>query len=162
MARFGAELPNDLIKELEKINRDTDKIMGKMTEAGAKVVEQNVKANAPAELSSHVKVSKTYKTPSDGAINNKVYFNGYLPFSGGRTSFTRKGGSGKAYATSKGVPAEFVAMVTEYGTSERYTESGENRGKIAKKPFFRKSFKRAQIEEAMLEAQKQASGGLLE
>lgn len=162
MAMFKAELPTDIMKDFKKIYDDSDKIFGEMTKAGAEVALNNVKANAPIpELRDHVKLTKTYKTPTDDGINTKVYFSGYIPFSGNRTEFTRKGGSGKSYTTSKGVPASFVAQVTEYGTSQRYTEIGAFRGKITKRPFFRKSFKKAQIEKAMLMAQKRASGGLL-
>lgn len=165
MAKFQATLPDEVLKDFKKIERNTDKILGEMTEAGAKVVMSNVKSGVPiSSLSSHVKLSKTYKTPSDGGINTKVYFGGYLPFSTpNRKYFARKGGSGKeTYYTDKGVPASFIAQTYEYGTSNRYTNSGSSRGKISKKPFFRKSFRKSQIEQAMLQAQKKASGGLLE
>ena len=66
------------------------------------------------------------------------------------------------YTTTKGIPAEFVAIMTEYGTSNRYTESGSARGRIKKKPFFRKSFNDGQINEVMQKTQLEASGGLLE
>ena len=162
MAHFKAELPTDILKDFKKIYDDSDKIFGEMTKAGAEVAMNNAKATAPVpELKSHIKLSKTYKTPSDDGINTKVYFKGYLPFSGNRTEFVRKGGSGKSYVSKKGVPASFVAMVTEYGTSQRYTDIGASRGKITKTPFFRKAFKKGQIEKAMLSAQKRASGGLL-
>lgn len=162
MAMFKAELPKDIMKDFKKIYDNSDKIFGEMTRAGAEVAMNNVKATAPIpKLKSHVKLSKTYKTPTDDGINTKVYFSGYLPFSGDRTEFTRKGGSGKTYTSTKGVPASFVAQVTEYGTSQRYTEIGAYRGKITKTPFFRKAFKKNQIEKAMLDAQKSASGGLL-
>jgi len=163
MAMFKAELPTDIMKDFKKIYDNSEKIFGEMTRAGAEVAMQNVKATAPIpELKIHVKLTKTYKTPTDDGINTKVYFSGYIPFSGNRKEFTRKGGSGKAYTTSKGVPAAFVAQVTEYGTSQRYTEIGAYRGKIRKAPFFRKAFRKSQIEKAMLAAQKRASGGLLE
>ncbi len=163
MAMFQAQLPNDIMKDFKKIYDNSEKIFGEMTKAGAEVALNNVKSSAPIpELKDHVKLTKTYKTPTDDGINTKVYFSGYIPFSGNRTEFTRKGGSGKTYTTSKGIPAAFLAQVTEYGTSARYTEIGAFRGKIVKRPFFRRSFKKSQIEKAMLAAQKRASGGLLE
>lgn len=164
MARFEMELPKDIMDDFKKLYNESDKIFGEMTKAGAEVALNNVKSTVPIrELSSHVALSKTYKTPSDDGINTKVYFKGYIPFSGNRTEFVRKGGGGKkSYSSTKGVPAAFVAQVTEYGTSERYTDAGSNRGQITKKPFFRKAFKKSQIEKAMLAAQKKASGGLLD
>ena len=162
MAKFKLELPKEIMDDVKKIYDNSDKIFGGMTRAGAEVVQKNVKANAPIpELANHVKTSVTYKTPSDDGINTKVYITGYLPFTNGRTKFVRRAG-GREYVSTKGVPAPFVANVYEYGTSNRYTDSGANRGKISKKPFFRKSFKKAQIEKAMLTAQKELSGGLLD
>ena len=162
MASFNLLLPTDVIKDIEKINKNSDKIFGGMTKAGAEVVRNNVKANVPIpELASHVKTSVTYKTPSDGGINTKVYISGYLPFKNGKTKFTRRAG-GRNYETTKGVPAPFVANVYEYGTSNRYTDKGAYRGKMSKKPFFRKSFRPSQIKAAMEKAQKELSRGLLE
>lgn len=154
MAKFNLELPSDLMKDLKKVYDDSDKIFGEMTRAGAEVVESNVQNNAPQVLKSHVKVSRTYHTPTDGGINTKVYISGYIPFSDpNRKYFSRKGGSGKTYKTSDGVPADFLAQVYEYGRST---------SPFPKKPFLRKSFKKDQIEQAMLEAQKKASGGILD
>lgn len=155
MAKFVKVLPDEVIKDFEMIYTNTDKIFGQMTRAGAKVVMENVKASVPLpEMASHVKLTKTYKTPSDGGINTKVYFSGYLPFKGNRKTFKRRGRSGGAvYTTTEGVPVDFLAQIYEYGRS--YPS-------FPKKPFFRSSFKEGQIEKAMLEAQKKASGGLLD
>ena len=154
MAKFEMELPTDIIKTIEKVYDNTDEIFGEMTRAGAEVVQKNVENNAPDTIRNHVKATKTYKTPSDDGINTKVYINGYIPFSNpNRASFTRKGGSGKKYSTTKGVPADFIAMLYEYGRST---------APFPKHPFLRKSFKKAEIEKAMLNAQKKASGGALE
>jgi hypothetical protein len=100
-------------------------------------------------------LTRTYKTPSDDGINTKVIFSGYLPFSTpGRTSFLRRGrGGGKVYSTSKGVPADFLAIIFEYGRSN---------APFPKRPFFRRSFNEAKINKAMLDAQKTASGGILD
>lgn len=132
MAKFKSALPKDLIKEFEKLNINTDKMLGEMTKAGAETVHSNVKSNAPAEIKDseiidHLTVSKTYKTPSDGGINNKVLFSGY---------FINRNG--------KRTPVELVLNMFEYGSSKR---------NYPKKPFFRKSFRKKQIEEAMLRVQ---------
>lgn len=155
MAKFMNVLPDEVIKDFEMIYRNTDKIFGQMTRDGAKVVMENVKAGVPLpEMASHVKLTKTYKTPSNGGINTKVYFSGYMKFKGNRKTFKRRGRKGgSVYTTTEGVPVDFLAQIYEYGRSYPH---------FAKKPFFRSSFKEAQIEKAMLEAQKRASGGLLD
>jgi hypothetical protein len=162
MANFKVELPTEILTEIEKIDKNVDKIFGGMTEAGADIVVKNARSGAPSEIVSHIKKSKTYKTPSDGGINTKVYVGGYLKFKNGRKSFTRRGGGGSKYTTNKGVPASFIAKVFEYGTSNRQTDSGANRGRIIKRPFFRKSFNKAQITSAMKAEQKKLSGGILD
>lgn len=138
MARFDMQLPTDIIKEIEFINNNCDNIFGQMTKAGAETVVKNIKTNIPksfvgSNIMNCLKITKIYKTPSDGGINTKVGFYGY-------------------FINENGVetPAPLVANVFEYGSS-----------KFTKKPFFRRSFKKAQIEQAMLEAQKQYSKGIL-
>ena len=154
MARFELELPTDIIKTIDKIYDNSDEIFGEMTRAGAEVVKKNVESNAPDLIRTYAKTTKTYKTPSDDGINTKVYLNGYIPFSSpNRSAFVRKGGNGKNYSTSKGVPVDFLAMLYEYGRST---------APFPKHPFLRKSFKKAEIEKAMLDAQKKATGGTLE
>lgn len=141
MARFQMELPNDIMKDFQKIFDNSDEIFGKMTEAGAKVVEKNIIANVPQSIRKSnmmkcLKVTKVYKTPSDDGINTKVGFYGYFQNEDGKT-----------------VPAPLVANVFEYGRSNL---------PFKKHPFMRKSFKKGEIEQAMLKAQREASGGLLE
>lgn len=155
MAQFKVVLPDDVMKDFKKVYDNTEEIFGAMTEAGAKVAMSNVKASVPkAEMARYVKLTKTYRTPTDGGINTKVYFSGYLPFKGNRKTFARRGRSGGAvYTTTKGIPVDFLAQVYEYGRSGK---------PFPKKPFFRKSFNKGSIEKAMLKAQKDASGGLLE
>lgn len=130
MANFKAELPTELIKEFQKLERNTEKMMGEMTQAGAEVVERNIRANAPASLKNSnimkcLKITRVYKTPTDEGINTKVAFYGY---------FINKQG--------KKVPAPLVANAFDKGTS-----------KIKKKPFIRRSIKKTQIEEAMQKVQ---------
>ena len=139
MARFEMKLPSDIMKDIQFIEKNSDRIFGEMTKAGAEVVIKNVRTNIPrsfanSDIMNCLKITKIYKTPSDGGINTKVIFTGYfINENGVRT------------------PAPLVANVFEYGSS-----------KFTKRPFFRKSFKKAQIEQAMLKAQKEYSRGLLE
>lgn len=154
MARFKMELPTEIIKQMETVNKNADKIFGEMTKAGAEVAAQNMRANAPDNLKAYVRLTKTYKTPSDDGINTKAMVKGYIPFSDpNRKGFSRAGGNGDTYTTTEGVPAEFLANLYEHGRSN---------SPFPKKPFVRKSFNKAQIEEAMLKAQAKASGGLLD
>jgi hypothetical protein len=126
MAKFNQQLPNDLIKTFEELAIATPKMMGEMTKAGAETVEKIVRNNlsksfkSTDRLSKCLFVSKTYRTPSDDSINNKVMIYGYMD-------------------AEKKKPAPLVAMAREYGTSR-----GESR-----KPFFRKSFRKTDIENAM-------------
>lgn len=137
MAKFQAELPNDLIKEFEGLEKDCTKIFGEMVEAGARAVHKNVLANlsksfkSTSSLLQGLKITRVYKTPSDDGINVYVGFYGYVK------------GSKPTKRHPYGTPIPLIAMAREYGTSR-----GE-----AKKPFLRKSFKQAEIEKAMKEVQ---------
>lgn len=136
MAKFKAELPNDLMKVFEELETDAPIMMGEMCKAGAEVVYNKVVANlgkafARTEtLLKGLKITKVYETPSDDGINVHVGFYGY-----NKDKVTK--------AHPKGVPIPLIAMAREYGTS-----SGED-----KKPFFRKSFSKKDIEQAMMEVQ---------
>ena len=141
MAKFTADIDESILKDIQSIDKDFERIFGGMTQAGAEVVYKNVISALPESLrssgfSSHVKLSKVYRTPSDDGINTKVMITGY---------FKNKEG--------KKTPAPLVANMFEYGSSKN---------KYPKHPFFRKSFKKSQIMKAMEEAQKKLSGGLLD
>lgn len=128
MAKFDVVLPNDIMQQFEALDKNTEKMLAEMTEAGARVVLENIKSSVPHSWYSSgimkcLKVTKTYKTPSDDGINTKVAFYGY---------FINRNG--------ERIPAPLVANVTEYGRSN---------SKYPKKPFMRKSFKKADIEKAM-------------
>ena len=132
MPSFKAELPNDLIRQFESLEKNTDKMLAEMTEAGAKVVLSNIKSSVPASWYSSgimkcLKVTRSYKTPSDDGVNTKVAFYGYF-----------------INRNKERIPAPLVANVTEYGRSN---------SPYPKKPFLRRSFKKAQIEAAMIAVQ---------
>ena len=160
MGRFNMILPDDVMKDFEKIYKNSDEIFGSMTQAGAKVVEKNIRSNAPKgvrnepKLMNKLRVSRVYKTPSDGGINTKIAF------------FYGKGSESGYFNNKNGrkTPIPLVLNAFEYGTKERYTKEGSYRGRIevpTKHPFIRKSFKKTEIEKAMLNEQIKASGGLL-
>ena len=135
MANFKAELPNDLIKMFEKLGKDTPEMLGNMTKAGAEVVYKNVQANmrkvfkSTKSLEKGLKITRVYRTSKD-EVATKIGFYGY-----DREKTTKK--------YPNGVPIPLIARAREYGTS-----SGE-----AKKPFFRTSFKKKEITDAMLKEQ---------
>lgn len=141
MAKFEMKLPTEIMKDIQKIHDNADDIFGGMTKAGAEVVLSNMRAGVPASFHGSnimkcLKITRTYKMPSIDGVATKVGFFGYF-----------KNIKGKV------VPAPLVVNVYEYGRS----------GKAFKKhPFVRKSFKKGQIEQAMLQAQKRLSGGLLD
>lgn len=141
MAKFVIDIDDSVLKDISYIDKQFDHIFGGMTKAGAEVVYKNVISALPESLrssgfSSHVKLSKVYRTPSDDGINTKVMITGYFINKDGRKT-----------------PAPLVVNMFEYGSSKK---------KYPKQPFFRKSFKKSQIMKAMEEAQKSLSGGLLD
>ena len=138
MAKFTAELPNDLMQVFSELETNAEIMMGEMCQAGAEVVHKKVVSNlsgafkSTGSLMKGLKVTRVYKTPSDEGINVHIGFYGY------DTDKTSK-------AHPKGVPIPLIAMAREYGTSR-----GER-----KKPFLRKSFSKGEIEQAMMEVQNQ-------
>lgn len=135
MANFKEELPQELIKQFEGLEVNTTEMMQEMTKAGAKIVYKNVLSNmkksfkSTKSLEKGLRITKVYRTSND-EISSKIAFYGY-----DRNKKTKK--------YPNGVPIPLIALAREYGTS-----SGEQ-----KKPFFRQSFKRKEIENAMLKIQ---------
>lgn len=133
-------MPTELMKVFSDLEDNIEDIFGEMTQAGAKVVHQNVVRNMKKSfkntesLEKGLKITRVYKTPSDDGINTHIGFYGY------------DGVPTKKYP--KGVPIPLKALAREYGTSR-----GE-----AKKPYFRKSFKKDEIEDAMLKIQEKRIG----
>ena len=128
MARFKIELPTELINQFESLNRDTEKMIEEMTEAGAKVVYDNVVENMQSsfndanKLTPYLKITRTYRTPSDGGINTKVGFYGYYK----DKTFTVRNKKNDTIYSYVGVPVPLIARAREFGSS-----SGECRYKHA-------------------------------
>ena len=136
MAKFQGEVPNELMKMFEDLETNCENIFGEMCKAGAETVYNKVQSNMgkafadTKTLEKGLKITKVYKTPSDDGINVHIGFYGY-------------NADKKTKKHPNGVPIPLIAMAREYGTS-----AGE-----AKKPFFRKSFKKKDIEQAMKQVQ---------
>lgn len=136
MAKFQGEVPSELMKMFEDLETNCENIFGEMCKAGAETVYSKVQNNMEKAfadtktLEKGLKITKVYKTPSDDGINVHIGFYGY-------------NADKKTKKHPNGVPIPLIAMAREYGTS-----SGE-----AKKPFFRKSFKKKDIEQAMKQVQ---------
>ena len=128
MARFQQELPNDLIKVFEELDENCETIFGEMCKAGARVVFNNVLANMK-------KVFKSTRSLEKGLKITKVY---KTPSDDGIN--VKVGFYGY---NDDGTPIPLIAQAREYGTSK-----GEQ-----KRPFFRKSFKKAEIEQVMQQVQ---------
>ena len=68
MARINIELPNEIIKELDDLSKNSENIFGEMTRAGANVVKENVVRNMKKSFKSTdrlekcLKITKTYKS----------------------------------------------------------------------------------------------------
>lgn len=158
MAKLVMELPKEVMDEFKWVYENTERIFGGMTKAGAETALGIMLATCPNDvLKSHGKITKTYRTPSDGGINTKAGFWGYIPFhhppsAKNRQYFTRRARGG-VYSTPLGVPADFLVKLYEYGRSDN---------PFSKKPFVRKAFKSNRVIKAMLEAQKELSNGLLD
>ena len=133
MAKFRMELPTELMQTFQNLDKNTEKMIGEMCEAGAEVVKENIEAYMPDSFfyglgADNIITSRIYKTPSDGGINCQAMIVGY---------FTNENG--------KKTPAPLVANMFEYGSRQR---------KYPKHPFLRKSFRKNEIEKAMLDVQK--------
>lgn len=132
MARMEVELPTELMRVFEELGDDTQKMLDEMTQEGAKTVLANVEANVPASFHSSgimrcLKITRPYYTPSDGGRNTKVAFYGYFENDDGKRT-----------------PAPLVCNLFEYGRSN---------SPYPRHPFMRRSFKKGQIEAAMMKVQ---------
>lgn len=136
MARFQAELPLELMREIQQISDNSGAMMEEMLTAAAEVVHDEIENNlnksfkTTGALRKGLKITKIYRVRGDDSINIKLGFYGYDP-------------DKKSARYPNGVPIPLIAQAREYGTS-----SGE-----AKRPFFRRAFKRAKIEAAMQRVQ---------
>ena len=150
MAKFEAQIPNDLIKKIGGLaDGGADEMMNEMLIAAAETVIGGVEVNAqkafknpdtvtgnvfvkPQKRRSGLKLSKVYRVKKDDSKNVRIKFVGY------------KKGSAKTQRYPKGTPIALIAVAREYGTS-----SGEK-----KRPFFRPAFNKSEIENTMRFVQK--------
>ena len=132
MAAFEEQLPTEIMEQFEFLDKNTETMLKEMTREGAKKVLANVKSNVPQSFRKSgimkcLKLTRSYKTPSDDGINTKVAFYGY---------FNNEYG--------KRTPAPLVCNLFEYGRSN---------SPYPRHPFMRRSFVSSEIESAMKKVQ---------
>lgn len=133
MATFDGQLPTELMEQFESLDKNTDTMLKEMTREGAKKVLANVRANVPSSFMKSgimkcLKLTRSYKTPSDDGVATKVAFYGY---------FNNEDG--------KKTPAPLVCNLFEYGRSKGPS--------YPRHPFMRRSFVSSEIESAMKKVQ---------
>lgn len=134
MASFEEQLPTELMEQFEYLDKNTDTMLKAMTREGAKKVLANVRANVPSSFRKSgimkcLKLTRSYKTPSDDGVATKVAFYGY---------FSNEDG--------KKTPAPLVCNLFEYGRSSPNPP-------YPRHPFMRRSFVSSEIESAMEKVQ---------
>lgn len=132
MAAFEEQLPAELMEQFEFLDKNTDTMLKEMTREGAKKVLANVKANVPqsfrkSAIMKCLKLTRSYKTPSDDGVATKVAFYGYFENDDGEIT-----------------PAPLVCNLFEYGRSN---------SPYPRHPFMRRSFVSSEIESAMRKVQ---------
>lgn len=128
MAKFNMELPNDLIKVFEDLETNCEDMFGEMCKTGAETVFNKVMSNMKKAFVSTKSLEKGLKITKVYKTPSDDGINVHIGFYG---------------YNDEGVPIPLIAQAREYGTS-----SGEQ-----KKPFFRKSFNKKSIEQAMQKVQ---------
>lgn len=124
MAKFDYDVPLELMQKFEELDNDYDKIFGEMVSEGGRAVYGAVLSNIASAFKSSKSLLRGLKITKVYKTPSDDGINVHIGFYG---------------YNEKGVPIPLIAMAREYGTSR-----GE-----AKKPFFRKSFRKAQIEAVM-------------
>lgn len=130
MAGYKLELPTEVMENFNNVIKNKDEMLSNMTKAGAEVVYKEVKNNLKksfkntTSLEKGLKITKSYKTKKDSAVNTKVGFYGY---------------------NDRGIPIPLIAMAREYGTSK-----GEAKKPFFRKSFRKEN----EITNAMLNVQK--------
>ena len=133
MATFEEQIPTELMEQFEFLDKNTETMLKEMTREGAKKVLANVKSNVPqsfhnSDIMKCLKLTRSYRTPSDDGVATKVAFYGY---------FTNEDG--------KKTPAPLVCNLFEYGRS--------NGPSYPRHQFMRRSFVSGEIESAMKKVQ---------
>lgn len=132
MAEFEEQLPTEIMEQFEFLDKNTDTMLKAMTREGAKTVLANVMANVPLSflksgIMKCLKLTRSYKTPSDDGVATKVAFYGYFKNENGKKT-----------------PAPLVCNLFEYGRSN---------SPYPRHPFMRRSFVSSEIEAAMKKVQ---------
>lgn len=166
MAKFTAELPTDILKDVDFLQNNAVDIFKGMTKAGAEVAAENMKSRArhafrgdvATKVNAGLKVTKPYETKRREIATGARYY-GYIKKKDGRP-FKVKG-----HSYNQGVPIPLLVSLADAGKSISSTMVPQFRRywNGVKYPIVTPAFANsAPIEAAMLKTQKELSGGLLE
>lgn len=144
MARSTISLEgfDDLINQIEKAGGNIDKAVRKAVDDGAVAMKQSLvsecnAANVPSSLTSQIRIEET---------------------SGNGTFKAKIGWDVPNYDPKNPAPA-FKAIFLNYGTPQRQTKAGQNRGRIVERGFIQKGKRKGG--RAVKKAEKEAFEGIL-
>lgn len=169
MAKFKGELPTDILNDIDFVNQNAGHIFGEMTRAGAehaadtmrRRTNQAFKGGLAEKVNSKLKVTKTYVTKRDKAINTAARYYGYISTDKKPFYLSMKG---RKYGPYPGLPVTILMRLKEGGIKstsmpEPFRKYWKTQKYRIKDPAFDDAMG---IEAAMLKTQKKLSKGLLE
>lgn len=128
---------DDLIQQIEKAGGSVDNAVRKAIDDGAVAMEQSLRnecnaANVPSDITSQIRIEKT----------------------GGNDTFKVKVGWDVPNYDPKNPSYAHKAIFLNYGTPQRQTKAGKNRGRIVERGFIQKAKKKGgrQVKKAEKEA----------
>lgn len=168
MAKFEATLPTEILNDVKFIERNCAEIFGGMTKAGAEKAAENMRQRVSQsfrggladKVNSKLKVTKTYENKSKEIVTSAKYY-GYISTDKKPFYLSQRG---KKYGPYPGIPVTILMRLKEGGLKSSNMPApfkkywGSQRYRI-KDPAFADT---QGIRAAMLKAQKQLSGGLLD
>lgn len=169
MAKFEMQAPTEILKQIQTVEHNSLDIFKGMTKAGAEVAAEAMRANATkafrggvgARIAAKAKVTKPYLTKKN-EITTKAAFYGYIAKSDGKPFYMSQ--RGKKSGPYPGIPVPLLCNLVEFGASSASMPGPFRRyWNGHKHPIKRPAFSNTSaIEKAMLKAQKELSGGLLD
>jgi len=117
MAQSKVILPTEVIKQLEALEKETDNIVDKMLDAGARAVTPEVESNLKKAVTGEYATGELEKSIKVKKIKNKKGASRFITFTG--TSRLQRAKNGRIYKRKKPARLNEIAAVLEYGKSDQ-------------------------------------------